>query len=128
MPRQHNVGGDERVGLAVQVEHLTAHGTGARRPDVRRMRFCASANGGWLILVFDSCHGYALYNVNFDQRIPLPASFTTPWDKDIPLVMHADTFSAPPFGRNQYMVAAIVLIGNHSTAAFWSEARRSCNS
>uniref|UniRef100_K3XPM0 KIB1-4 beta-propeller domain-containing protein n=1 Tax=Setaria italica TaxID=4555 RepID=K3XPM0_SETIT len=94
-------------------------------PDVRRARFCGSAVGGWLVLALDSCHGYALYNLNSGQRIPLPASFTTPGDKDVPLVVHAATFSAPPSGPNQYMVAAIVLIANRSTAAFWSEGSES---
>nr|TKW40943.1 hypothetical protein SEVIR_1G280500v2 [Setaria viridis] len=90
--------------------------------------FCGLASGGWLVLVFDSCHRYALYNINSGQRIPLPASFTTPWDKDVPLVVHAATFSVLPSDPNQYMVAAIMLVGNRSTAAFWSETRRSCSS
>ncbi|XP_062179397.1 uncharacterized protein LOC133884004 [Phragmites australis] len=93
-------------------------------PDVRRARCCGSGDGGWLVLALDSCHAYALYNLNSGQRIPLPPGFTTPMDKEFPLVVRAATLSAPP-SPNPYMVAAIVLIASRSTAAFWSEGSES---
>ncbi|RLN21979.1 uncharacterized protein C2845_PM07G13650 [Panicum miliaceum] len=94
-------------------------------PDVRRARCCGSGDGGWLVLALDSRHTHALYNLNTGRRIPLPPTFTTPADNDLPLVVRAATISAPPSDPGPYMVAAIVLVGNRSTAAFWSEGSES---
>ncbi|CAO2208494.1 unnamed protein product [Urochloa humidicola] len=94
--------------------------------DVRRARICGSGDGGWLVLALESCRGYALYNLGSGRRIPLPPTFTTPADKEFPLVVRAAAISAaPPAGpgpdHHPYMVAAIVLVATRSTAAFWSE-------
>ncbi|RLM94100.1 uncharacterized protein C2845_PM08G17100 [Panicum miliaceum] len=101
------------------------HRLGRLPPDVRRARCCGSGDGGWLVLALDSRHSHALYNLNTSRRIALPPTFTTPADQDLPLVVRAATISAPPSGPDRYMVAAIVLVGNRSTAAFWSEGSES---
>ncbi|OEL22004.1 hypothetical protein BAE44_0016977 [Dichanthelium oligosanthes] len=91
--------------------------------DARGARCLGSGDGGWLVLALDSLHSHLLYNLNIGRRIPLPPNFTTPEDKDFPLVVRTATISAPPSpnSNNPYMVAAIVLVANRSTAAFWSE-------
>jgi hypothetical protein len=89
-------------------------------PDVRRARFCGSADGGWLVLALDSCNGYALYNLNSGQRIPLPPSFRNRRNVQFPLVVRAVTLSAPPSLGVPYMIGAIVLAAEGYTAAFWT--------
>ncbi|KAL6881996.1 hypothetical protein ACP4OV_011468 [Aristida adscensionis] len=90
-------------------------------PDVRAARCCGSAYGGWLVLALDSRHAHALYNLHTGARIPLPRDFALPpTGVEFPLVVRAATLSAPP-SPEPYMVAAIVLVGHRSTAAFWTE-------
>ncbi|KAL6615457.1 hypothetical protein ACP70R_037727 [Stipagrostis hirtigluma subsp. patula] len=91
-------------------------------PDVRAARCCASADGGWLLLALDSSHAHALYNLNSGARIQVPREFRFrfPMGRAFPLVVRAATFSRPP-SPEPYMIAAIVLITNRSTAAFWTE-------
>ncbi|WVZ69936.1 hypothetical protein U9M48_018650 [Paspalum notatum var. saurae] len=89
--------------------------------DVRAARCCGSGDGGWLVLALNSRHAHALYNLDTSQRIPLPPGFRTPRNADFPLVVRAATLSAAPSPGVPYMVAAIVLVANGSTAAFWTE-------
>ncbi|TVU34261.1 hypothetical protein EJB05_16092, partial [Eragrostis curvula] len=95
------------------------HRLGRLPPDLRRARFCGSSDGGWLVLALDSSHAYALYNLYSHQRVPLPPEFETPRGAVFPLVVRAATLSNPPF-QNEFMVAAIVLVANRSTVAFWT--------
>jgi hypothetical protein len=66
---------------------------------IRRARFRGSGDGGWLVLKQESWHhAHALYNLNSGRCIPLPPRLTTASDSNIPLVIHAATFCAPPSG------------------------------
>jgi hypothetical protein len=92
-------------------------------PDVRRARFCGSGAGGWLVLALNSRHAHALYNLNSGHRISLPPEFQAPRGAVFPLVVRVAAISAPPF-HNGHMVAAIVLVADRSTAAFWNVGRQ----
>jgi hypothetical protein len=87
-------------------------------PDVRRARFCGSGAGGWLLLALNSRHEHALYNLNSDLRILLPQELEYPTGTVLPLVVRAATLSDSTF-----RIAAIVLVGDGSTAAFWNVGR-----
>ncbi|RLM91383.1 uncharacterized protein C2845_PM08G17110 [Panicum miliaceum] len=88
--------------------------------DVRAARFCGSGDGGWLVLALGSRNGYALYNLDNGERIPLPPGFRTARNAQFPLVVRAATLSGAPSPDTPYMVAAIVLAASGNTAAFWS--------
>ncbi|PAN30019.1 hypothetical protein PAHAL_5G267400 [Panicum hallii] len=88
--------------------------------DVRAARFCGSGDGGWLVLAFGSRNGYALYNLDNGERIPLPPGFRTARNAQFPLVVRAATLSGAPSPDTPYMVAAIVLAASGNIAAFWS--------
>ncbi|XP_048567954.1 uncharacterized protein LOC125548388 [Triticum urartu] len=93
--------------------------------DVRNARFCGSCDGGWLVLALDTRPTqYALYNLYFGQRIPLPGGLTIPDGAgNVPLVLRAATFTSSPTspGPNGYMIGAIVLVCSKWCAAFWRE-------
>jgi hypothetical protein len=88
--------------------------------DVRASRYCGSGDDGWLIIAFPPPHGHALYNLNTRDRIRLPAVIRSPSDNaELPLVVHAATLSASP-SQGRYEVAAVAVVDDRPTAAFWS--------
>uniref|UniRef100_A0A8I6X619 KIB1-4 beta-propeller domain-containing protein n=1 Tax=Hordeum vulgare subsp. vulgare TaxID=112509 RepID=A0A8I6X619_HORVV len=95
--------------------------------DVRNARFCGSCEGGWFLLALDMRPTqYALYNLYFGHRIPVPGGLTIPDDTGAgnrPLVLRAATFTSSPTaaGPNGYMIGAIALVCAKWCAAFWRE-------
>ncbi|KAK3161119.1 hypothetical protein QOZ80_1BG0072290 [Eleusine coracana subsp. coracana] len=93
--------------------------------EVRAARWRGSADDGWLVLALAAPHAYALYNLNSGGRIDLPPGFRSDNNAELPLVLLAAALSASPSNGDDYMVAAIALVDDHPTAAFWTPGRDS---